>query len=225
MNLQTKASRAALEQNAEALRQLEEAVADLREPPEEDEEPEHNEEMKPLLKAIVDVYDSLAMASRQVEKQMITILSNLEGMEKSTTIEMPPEIPTDRTRPGFAARWFGGQAPPPEMKNFADWRVRIVRQLKEREQKASEAGAFVKDALDGLMTGYTMGLSRVDRVLTKFGLETIPSIGERFDPELMEVVEAVPNTGKQLGEVIEEVRRGYRRDGAIFRYAQVRVAR
>jgi molecular chaperone GrpE len=42
---------------------------------------------------------------------------------------------------------------------------------------------------------------------------------------MMEVVEAVPNTGRPLSEVIEEVRRGYLWNGSIFRYAQVRVAR
>jgi molecular chaperone GrpE (heat shock protein) len=46
-----------------------------------------------------------------------------------------------------------------------------------------------------------------------------------FDPELMEVVEAVADSGQSAGEVIEEVRRGYLWHGRIFRYAQVRVAK
>jgi molecular chaperone GrpE len=41
----------------------------------------------------------------------------------------------------------------------------------------------------------------------------------------MEVVEAVSETGRPAGEVIEELRRGYLWRGRVFRYAQVRVAR
>ncbi|MBI1917737.1 MAG: nucleotide exchange factor GrpE, partial [Planctomycetes bacterium] len=46
-----------------------------------------------------------------------------------------------------------------------------------------------------------------------------------FDPERMEVLEAVANTGRPPAEVIEEVRRGYLWRGRVFRFAQVRVAR
>ncbi len=41
----------------------------------------------------------------------------------------------------------------------------------------------------------------------------------------MEVVEAVAESGRPAGEVIEEVRRGYLWKGRVFRYAQVRVAK
>jgi len=38
-------------------------------------------------------------------------------------------------------------------------------------------------------------------------------------------VEAVLDSGRPAGEVIEEVRRGYLWNGRVFRYAQVRVAK
>ena len=57
------------------------------------------------------------------------------------------------------------------------------------------------------------------------GLEAIPTVGERFDPERMEVIEVVADSGKPGGEVLEEVRRGYFWRGRLFRYAQVRVAK
>ena len=41
----------------------------------------------------------------------------------------------------------------------------------------------------------------------------------------MEVVEVVPGPGRASTEVIEEVRRGYRWRGRVFRFAQVRVAK
>jgi molecular chaperone GrpE len=41
----------------------------------------------------------------------------------------------------------------------------------------------------------------------------------------MEVVEVITESGRTTTEVIEEVRRGYLWRGAVFRFAQVRVAR
>ena len=76
-----------------------------------------------------------------------------------------------------------------------------------------------------LVTGYTMSLQRVERALRQHGLEAIPSAGERFDPERMEVLEAVTDSGRPAGEVVEEIRRGFTWNGRVFRYAQVRVAK
>ncbi len=70
-----------------------------------------------------------------------------------------------------------------------------------------------------------MSLQRVERALRQHGLEAMPAAGERFDPERMEVVEAVAESGRPSGEVIDEVRRGYLWNGRVFRYAQVRVAK
>ncbi len=79
--------------------------------------------------------------------------------------------------------------------------------------------------LTALVTGYTMSVQRVERALRQHGLEPILAVGERFDPERMEVVEASTGTGRTPGEVLEEVRRGYLWNGRVFRYAQVRVAK
>jgi molecular chaperone GrpE (heat shock protein) len=127
-------------------------------------------------------------------------------------------------KPGFR-RWLLGGNSLANAGPMSDWREKTVKVLKEREQKAREACAYLKDVFDSLITGYAMSLSRIDRALTKFSLEPIKCAGERFDPEMMEVVEAVAADGRRPGEVIEEVRRGYLLDGAVFRYAQVRVAR
>lgn len=78
--------------------------------------------------------------------------------------------------------------------------------------------------LGSLADGYAMSLRRIDATLPQFGLEPIPCLGETFDPELMEVLELVPGTGKPKGLVVEEVRRGYLRGTGVIRFAQVKVA-
>jgi molecular chaperone GrpE len=70
-----------------------------------------------------------------------------------------------------------------------------------------------------------MSLERLDRALRQQGLEPIPTEGRTFDPESMEALEPVAGTGRPAGEVVEEVRRGYVREGKVVREALVRVAR
>jgi len=227
VNLQTKAARATLEQNAAALRQLEEACAAPDEPAEEEEPAEViDPATQSLVKALIDVYDSLALAGRQIEKQKTAIYAALATLLETMTIEPPPFVEPAVEQPGFWKRFFGGDpvAPPPNLL-LPEWHARVTRQLKEREQQVRQTCDYLKDALDGVLTGYAMSLSRIDRVLTKFGLETMSCEGQRFDPEMMEVVEAVPNSGRPIGDVLEEVRRGYLWNDVVFRYAQVRVAR
>jgi molecular chaperone GrpE len=237
VNLQTKASRATLEQNSEMLRQLEDAINELREPPaeelveeeaEEDEEEEHaseSKEVQPLLKSIIDVYDALALAQRQVEKQKLSILDGLTSIADAVAVEPPPYVPEPEENPGFWAKLFGSEPAPEKKSPLADWHRQITKKLKDKEQDTRKTCDFLRDVLDGLMTGYAMSMNRIDRVLAKYGLDVMKCVGQRFDPEAMEVVGATPNSGRPLGEVLEEIRRGYLINGAIYRYAQVRVAR
>jgi molecular chaperone GrpE len=191
VNLQTKASRSSLEQTGEALERLGEAVETL-----EDQSPA-DEELKPLFKAVVDVYDNLAIALRQATRQR-------ESLDKPLA-ELAVERRSRRT---------------------SGWRLfRASGVDDDQSQRTADAANLVRSSLDGLIAGYKMSLSRVDRVLTQFELETIPVDGKPFDPELMEAVEVAGDTGRPAGEVIEEIRRGYLWRGVLFRFAQVRVAR
>lgn len=83
----------------------------------------------------------------------------------------------------------------------------------------------LRPLLAGLADGYALSVRRVERALAAAGLEPIDCAGRPFDPELMEVVEAADAPGRASGTVVDEVRRGYRWKGRLFRYAQVRVAR
>lgn len=166
VNLQTKATRAATEQNAEAVKRLAAATAP----------PDPTDIQRPLVKALVDIADALAIGLRQVEQAM-------------AGLEAAPE------RPGFLGRLF--TRPP---------------------------AAAVAPRLAGVADGYALSLRRVERALAAAGLKPVECVGRPFDPELMEVIEAVAGNAP-AGTVVEEVRRGYRWNGTLFRYAQVKVAR
>lgn len=174
VNLQTKAARAATEQTAEALKLLAAPRPAV----------DADEAVRPLLKALIDIADALALALRQAEKARDAAREGL----------------SDLPRRGWLARLFAPPVEPSMPDNF-------------------------RPLLAGLADGYALSLRRVERALTAAGLEPFDCVGRPFDPDLMEVIEAAEAAGRASGTVVEEVRRGYRWKGRVFRYAQVRVAR
>src|SRR5262249_43099791 len=103
----------------------------------------------------------------------------------------------------------------------------------EEQRRAAESGPAetaglttqLRQLLDSVVTGYTMSLQRLDRALEQQGLQPIPCVGQRFDPETMEVAEVVDRAGRTPSEVVEEIRPGSLWRGRLFRLAQVCVAR
>lgn len=75
--------------------------------------------------------------------------------------------------------------------------------------------------LEGLNLVYREFLA----VLSKHGIERIPSRGRPFDPNLHEAVAAIPSPGVEENIILEEVRPGFRRNGKTIRPAAVIVAK
>jgi molecular chaperone GrpE len=206
VNLQTRAVRAQQEQNAETLRQLTAALDALGQSQARAEQYQQRaaeETLRPLLTTLIDLYDALAIAGREMQRTHETVRDTLEQLSGAADEEP-------------SASWF------------ATLRRRIfgpTRKTDPRAAQARENSERIRQMLASLVAGYTMSLQRVERALRQHGLEAIPTAGERFDPEQMEVVEAVAQSGRPSGEVIEEIRRGYLWNGRVFRYAQVRVAK
>lgn len=221
VNLQTRAVRAQQEQNIETLRQLSAALDALRQNQARGEQMRHqdlDEAIRPLMKTLLDVYDALVLAGREMQRVRETVLSSLEHLAAPAAIEKEP-TPAPAAPASFWARLLGFSVPQPMA------RSEKTTAQQERERLARESSERVRQLLASLLTGYTMSVQRVERALRQHGLEAIPTAGERFDPERMEVVEAVADSGHPSGEVLDEVRRGYLWNGRVFRYAQVRVAK
>ena len=204
VNLQTKAVRAATEQSAAGLAEV------LAKLPDPDEEPVPD--VKPLLKAVIDIADALLMAHRQIQKAMDAVepLAN-EIDDASDAVTGPPPVGVlNPQQPGLFARLFGARPAPVVVTRYTP---------------PTQAATKLAPLLAGLADGYALSLRRVEKVLPQYGLEAIECVGLPFDPELMEAVEQVGGTGKPSHTVVEEVRRGYRQNGTIHRFAQVKVAR
>jgi molecular chaperone GrpE len=203
VNLQTKASRAQLEQNTQALALLQQALEPANAEPHDDQT--QDELLRPLLKTLIDAHDSLSLAQREVQRLL----------DKTPMTSSPTNATTIELRLPYWTRWFGLDHT-------------INKQLAKQHRRASAAvdpGPRFRQMLDALLIGYQMSLQRLERALQQHGLETIPCVGEPFDPETMEVAEVVRELGRSNIEVLDVLRPGYRWHGRLFRYAQVRVAK
>ena len=223
VNLQTRAARAQMEQGAEALKQLSETAAALEREREADEG-RAEEALRPLLKTLIDVYDAMALARREVSRVQTAVETALSPRE------MAPETPEQsgfmddkRMAPTKKKPWWR-RWPAADTQEMATLRARIA-DLENNLANQQKSLSQVRNFLASVITGYTMGLQRIDRALTQQGLEVIDCVGEPFDPECMEVVEVVTEPGRSGTEVLEETRRGYLWSGRLFRHSQVRVAR
>lgn len=232
VNLQTRAVRAQQEQNAQTLEQLRSALEALRATPAE--EVDAAELQRPLLKTLVDLYDALSLAAREVQRLQEAVQASLDQAPPTgagqTTLERVREWEAARERVrepvGLLARWVGGNCTAREALAAAE---RAITALRESATPLAPEATGVSDQarrmLESLATGYAMSLQRVERALHQHGLEPIDCVGRPFDPERMEVLEVATDTGLPAGQVVEEIRRGYLWHGHVFRYAQVRVAR
>jgi molecular chaperone GrpE len=226
VNLLTRATRTQQEQNAETLRQLGQAIEHLQEAEEIDAD-QAAEALRPLLKMLVDVYDVLALARREVQRVEAAVQTLLGQEEPSSEAGEPAAQPMAPVARRWWQWWSGAGA---ETAN-ADLEAQLARERGRVQQLRNAAAARRQSAEQvqrffmSVVTGYTMSLQRIDRALQQHGLEVIACVAEPFDPECMEVAEVVSEPGRTGTVVLEEVRRGYRWRGRVFRPAQVRVAR
>jgi molecular chaperone GrpE len=231
VHLLTRSARAQQEQTTQTQEQLGQALDAVRQSgrqARDDAESAESNQLRPLLKTLLDVEDALGLARREAQRVREVVLPGLDRLVAA--LEPPAPLPAESAappRPSFWARLFGGAGAPVASSAPAEAHVPdpSVAARQEQQRKVVQEAQQVRDWLESLVTGYTMSLQRLERTLRQSGLEPTSCTGEPFDPETMEAVEAATGTGLPAGQVLEEIRRGYRWRGRVFRYAQVRVAK
>ncbi len=89
----------------------------------------------------------------------------------------------------------------------------------ERSLEASESEEFRH-----FLHGVELINKQLNEVLESFGLETVPAMGEHFDPHVHEAVVSEPTDDYEPETVIQELARGYRLGERLLRPAMVKVA-
>ena len=219
VNLQTKSSRSALEQNGQALALLQQSFDALQRQQaalQQSDKSAQDELLRPLLKTLIDAHDALSLAQREVQRLLANAPTPVSAPAQPGGA--PPDI---KIRLPYWTQWFGldlaieGQLAP----------LRAWRRTQPAPALPDDSAARLRQILDALLVGYSMSTQRIERAFEQQGLEAIACVGQPFDPETMEVVEVVREEGRTSTEVLQEIRRGYRWRGRLFRYAQVRVAK
>ncbi|MBI3880221.1 MAG: nucleotide exchange factor GrpE [Verrucomicrobia bacterium] len=86
---------------------------------------------------------------------------------------------------------------------------------------ANAAGA----APDSLKAGVAMIQSQLKAVLGEFGIEEVDAQGKTFDPSLHEAVSQLETADAPEGQVVQQLRKGYRLRERLLRPASVVVAK
>ena len=77
----------------------------------------------------------------------------------------------------------------------------------------------------GVVEGYDLAIGRFDRMLSRFDVRRVETVGRPFDSRVMHAVEARREEGAGDGVVVEELRTGFVRRDDVLRLADVAVNR
>jgi len=109
---------------------------------------------------------------------------------------------------------------------------RLLREKRDLFQKILgvmdnvERALNYQDSMDrqGLQQALRMLMWQMNEVMRGEGLTPVPTVGENFDPYVHEAIEAVEDTDKPEGMVVEEVLKGYKLGDETLRPARVKVS-
>lgn len=102
---------------------------------------------------------------------------------------------------------------------------KLVPVLDNFDMAAAAAANAQTDAGQSLRDGVNMILSQFRNVLTDAGLEEIDAAGKTFDPTFHEAVSQQETTEVPEGQVVQQLRKGYKLRDRLLRPATVVVAK
>jgi molecular chaperone GrpE len=124
-----------------------------------------------------------------------------------------------------------------EMENFRKRQERIAADRVQQQKKVLfhkilsvmdnvERALGYQETLDrqGLQQALRMVLWQMNEVMRGEGINPVPTIGETFNPYVHEAIEAVDDSDKPEGIIVEEVLKGYTLGDETLRPARVKVS-
>lgn len=158
-----------------------------------------------------------------------------EGGGDSGMVSVDPLLDVQRERDEYYDRWMRKAA------EFDNYRRRIERERREQADRAVTDllleillvvddfdRALSVDAADSAASyrkGVELIRAKLDDLLRRHGVKAIESLGATFDPNLHQAVLHEDSPDKRDGEIIGELRKGYRLGDRLLRPAMVKVAK
>ena len=172
-----------------------------------------------------------------------------EAEEETTPVEPAAEETAESAAPAETAEPAAGADLQKQYDELNDRYLRMAaeydnfrkRSAKEKESawadsKASTAAAFlpVYDNLERALNapcsdeayqkGVEMTMNQLKEVLGKLGIEEIPALGEKFDPNCHNAVMHVDDESVEENTIVEVFQTGFRSGEKIVRFSMVKVA-
>jgi hypothetical protein len=88
-----------------------------------------------------------------------------------------------------------------------------------------ESMAAAATALNGWLRGLALVRDRFLALMAQEGIQPIQALRQPFDPRLHVIVQSEQRTDLPPNTVVREIRRGFRQDNRVLRFAEVVVAR
>ena len=102
---------------------------------------------------------------------------------------------------------------------------KLVPVLDNFDAALTAAKTSSTDAAQSLQTGVAMIYQQLKKVLTESGLEEVDASGQKFDPNLHEAVSQQESADVPEGDVLQQLRKGYKLRNRLLRPATVVVAK
>jgi len=102
--------------------------------------------------------------------------------------------------------------------------IRELLPVADNLERAVDAAGSAKDA-QAVVDGVKMVLKLFTDTLDRLGIERVPSVGQRFDPQVHEAIQQVDTDAHEPGTIVAELVPGYRMGDRLVRAAMVAVAR
>ena len=96
----------------------------------------------------------------------------------------------------------------------------ILDNLETAEKHLKEAKDF-----NAVREGVDMIQVQIQKFLKDIGVERIKTVGEKFDPHMHEPIEVVDAADKDDGNILAELKPGYKLNGRLLRPASVKIAK
>jgi molecular chaperone GrpE len=102
---------------------------------------------------------------------------------------------------------------------------KLIPVLDNFEMAFAATGSNQNTSVQSLQTGVNMILNQLKNVLAETGLEPIDAVGQKFDPNLHEALSQQETNEVPEGQVVQQLRRGYKLRDRLLRPAAVVVSK
>ena len=175
-------------------------------------EPKKNSKVDEIIEEVcneeVVIEEVVVEESEDLEKKLI------EAVENSRRIAAEYYNYRERTTKEKASMYDDG------VRGTIDRLLPVV----DNFERAVSAQKDKENADDSFFKGIEMILKQLKEILVAIGVEEIPAVGEKFDPNLHSAVSHIDDENYGEGEVTVEMMKGYKFKDKVIRHSMVQVA-